>query len=189
MQQTFAYYGLDELRVYKSSYTFEPSLQGVIHYDQLKGVQLPGTPSHELYLAVGMPIMVLRNLHVSKGLVNGALGVICELSDNVVIIKLDATDEFFHLQRICFPLTTIGGIHKFVRHQFPVEPAFAITISKSQGKTIRHEFILDLSVQCFSHGQCYVAFSRSDKEENMIVMTQSGTSAGIHNVVYRQMSM
>uniref|UniRef100_A0A914DAM9 Uncharacterized protein n=1 Tax=Acrobeloides nanus TaxID=290746 RepID=A0A914DAM9_9BILA len=43
------------------------------------------------------------------------------------------------------------------RHQFPVKPAFAMTIHKSQGQTF--EFVgIDLTYDVFAHGQLY--FSR-----------------------------
>jgi ATP-dependent exoDNAse (exonuclease V) alpha subunit len=49
-----------------------------------------------------------------------------------------------------------------IRHQFPVKPAFAMTINKSQGQTF--EFVgVDLSKPVFSHGQLYVAFSRAKR--------------------------
>jgi len=41
---------------------------------------------------------------------------------------------------------------KFKRIQFPVKLAFAMTINKAQGQRLNVAGI-DLSVQCFSHGQ------------------------------------
>ncbi len=47
----------------------------------------------------------------------------------------------------------------FKRLQFPVRVAFAITINKSQGQSIKY-CVVDLRSPCFSHGQFYVACSR-----------------------------
>ena len=43
--------------------------------------------------------------------------------------------------------------------QYPLRPAYAITIHKSQGKTFER-VIVDLGGGAFAHGQTYVALSR-----------------------------
>jgi ATP-dependent DNA helicase PIF1 len=45
------------------------------------------------------------------------------------------------------------------RRQFPVKVAFAMTINKSQGQTLRNVGIW-LNDGCFAHGQLYVCISR-----------------------------
>jgi ATP-dependent DNA helicase PIF1 len=49
---------------------------------------------------------------------------------------------------------------QFKRLQFPIILVFAMTINKSQGQTMS-VFGLDLSTSYFSHGQLYVAYSRT----------------------------
>jgi ATP-dependent DNA helicase PIF1 len=44
--------------------------------------------------------------------------------------------------------------------QFPVKVSFAITINKAQDQTFKYVGV-DLRTECFSHGQLYVAFSRT----------------------------
>ena len=45
------------------------------------------------------------------------------------------------------------------RRRFPIRPASAMTVNKSQGQTLDYVG-LDLTKPCFTHGQRYVAFSR-----------------------------
>ena len=72
--------------------------------------------------------------------------------------------------------------NQFKRLQFPIQLGFAITISKAQGQSLERCGV-HLNVGCFSHGQLYVACSRADKPENLIICTDNGIAK---NVVYPQ---
>ena len=63
------------------------------------------------------------------------------------------------------------------RVQFPVLPAFAITINKSQGQTFDRVGIY-LPDPVFSHGQLYVAFSRATSKEGVKVDWIGGPKQG-----------
>jgi hypothetical protein len=64
---------------------------------------------------------------------------------------------------------------KFCRLQFPVRPAFAITINKSQGQTLGHVGIY-LKKPVFTHGQLYVALSRVTSINNIHVLIEEEES-------------
>ena len=53
----------------------------------------------------------------------------------------------------------LGGVH-YQSTQFPLRPAFAMTITKGQGQSA-HYAGLDLTNDVFAHGQLYTAWSRS----------------------------
>ncbi len=84
-----------------------------------------------------------------------------------------------------------------VRSQFPVIPAFAMTINKSQGQSF-DKVGVSLSNPVFAHGQLYVALSRvrSRKGLKIFVNDEEGSSQGkllegkskcyTINVVYKQ---
>lgn len=48
---------------------------------------------------------------------------------------------------------------EFKRRQFPIKPAFAMTINRAQGQTLKKVGV-DLRRDVFTHKQLYVAFSR-----------------------------
>ena len=72
----------------------------------------------------------------------------------------------------------------FKRRQFPIKRAFALSINKSQGQTLKKVGLL-LQNPVFSHGQLYVAMSRSGMRENVKIMTND-TNNLIQNVVYNE---
>jgi hypothetical protein len=52
--------------------------------------------------------------------------------------------------------------------QYPVRPAFAVTIHKSQGKTFE-KAVIDVGRGTFAHGQMYVALSRCVSLEGIVL--------------------
>ncbi|GFW26576.1 ATP-dependent DNA helicase [Trichonephila clavipes] len=66
----------------------------------------------------------------------------------------------------------------FKRFQFPIRLAFAMTINKSQGQTMKM-CGLNLGNPCFSRGQLYVAYSRVGKPSNLFVYTPQGLTKNI----------
>jgi hypothetical protein len=63
------------------------------------------------------------------------------------------------------------------RRQFPIRPAFAMTINKSQGQTFKRVGIY-LPSPVFSHGQLYVAFSRATSKNNVRIKIQQTERQG-----------
>jgi hypothetical protein len=72
----------------------------------------------------------------------------------------------------------------FKRKQFPILPAFAMTINKSQGGTF-DKVGIDLSTHVFSHGQLYVALSRVRSFNSLRILLPPGETT-ICNHVYQQ---
>ncbi|KAI2500063.1 helicase [Fragilaria crotonensis] len=70
----------------------------------------------------------------------------------------------------------------FKRRQFPVQPAYAMTINKSQGQTLRRVGIF-LPQGVFAHGQLYVALSRVRNPHDLFIFTDGHL---LHNIVYKE---
>jgi hypothetical protein len=75
---------------------------------------------------------------------------------------------------------------RFKRRQFPVQLAFALSINKAQGQSVRYVG-LNLRIAVFAHGQLYVALSRATSSHNIKILLPDNTIEPLaHNVVYEE---
>jgi ATP-dependent DNA helicase PIF1 len=112
---------------------------------------------NELILKKNARVMLVKNLNVEIGLVNGALGTIIDFIGNEKnpLVKFDNNQEV-----IIEPSNWEIEIDdcKGVACQIPLMLAYSLTIHKCQSLTLENA-ILDLD-DCFCDGQIYVAISR-----------------------------
>ncbi len=110
-------------------------------------------------LKVGAQVMLVANLDVGMGLVNGSRGVITKVEADNVIVKFKGKEyEFEHpISPYSFKIEHQGEY--YVRTIVPLIPAYASTVHKMQGLTIDCG-IINCGSSIFSPGQAYVALSR-----------------------------
>lgn len=126
--------------------------------------------------------MMLRNLN-QPTLCNGTRMVVKMLMPNAIkamIIIGKFKGEEVLIPRI--PMIPNDLPFKFKRVQFPVRLAFAMTINKSQGQSLK-VCGLNLETQCFSHGQLYVACSRVGTPSALFIFSPNRKTK---NIVYYQ---
>jgi hypothetical protein len=125
--------------------------------------------ARELRLKKGAQVMLLNNDSYGRW-INGTIGRIKgfetdDEGEEVIVAKLDNgqvvdigpyTWEIFRFFLKDGELAS-EAVGAFT--QYPVRPAFAVTIHKSQGKTFE-KAVIDVGRGTFAHGQMYVALSR-----------------------------
>ncbi len=133
-----------------------------------------------LILKEGAQVMFVKN-DLQKQYVNGTIGIVSELSDEKVTVRLEEEDgreryivvepQDWELIKYETDKENPGNITPRVTGlftQLPLRLAWAITIHKSQGKTF-DKVIIDMGGGAFESGQTYVALSRCRTMEGIIL--------------------
>ena len=129
-----------EEKIYNSADSIDPSDTSSVNNealspDFLNTIKVSGLPNHSLRLKVGCPVMVLRNIAPTNGLMNGTRLQVTQLMDFMVqarIITGERVGEIVNIPRLLITRLPF----KMRRRQLPLDVAFAITINKSQGQSL-----------------------------------------------------
>lgn len=142
--------------------------------EYLNAQQPSGLPPHKLKLKIGAVVMLLRNLDPENGLSNGTRLRVTQMLDNAIeasIISESHYGDVIFIARMDITSSDSRQQVQIRRLQFPLIPAFAMTINKSQGQTIERCGIY-LNDLVFAHGQLYVALSRSRNRQSIKVFVK-----------------
>ncbi|OWZ08698.1 Helitron helicase [Phytophthora megakarya] len=177
------------------------SLEGVadpnmFEQEFLNSLNFSGIPPHRIVLKVGTPIIMIRsNLNSDAGLCNEIRLRVVSLRERGIeatIMSGPFKGKTVFIPRIIFYSEDDDKEFPFKlrRKQFPVVPAFAMTINKAQGQSIHHVGIY-LESPVFAHGQLYVALSRVTSRKAIKIAVDPSAideNGNIHtkNIVYRE---
>ena len=119
----------------------------------------------KLDLKLNTRVMLIKNLDVKGGLVNGSCGSVVELNPNSIVVLFD--DGNRHVIEKTEFLYQKDALPKIKRLQYPLRLAYGITIHKSQGMTFDN-LVVNFE-RVFSDGQGYVALSRTKTLQGLII--------------------
>lgn len=123
-----------------------------------------------LRLRKGAFVMIVAN-DPDHRWVNGSIGIVSDLSYDRIVVSFGPGRGFsvapleFEEQEITYADGEITYKTVFKVMQYPIVPAYAITIHKAQGQTFKR-ILCDLE-HCFASGQAYVALSRCTSLEGL----------------------
>jgi hypothetical protein len=122
-----------------------------------------GAPPAELMLKIKARYMIMRNLDPPY-VCNGVLAECVSATRLICTMKLltgPGKGHIVQLPRVSFCITSeqSGLPFSFSRRQFPISPAYCVTVHKSQGQTLNKIGII-AETDAFAHGQVYVSMSR-----------------------------
>ncbi len=135
-----------------------------------------------LELKTGAQVMFLRNdMSADRAYFNGKIGEVTGMSSDAVRVRCPGDSNEITVERITWENIeyavdpeTAEITHEVIGtfSQYPLKPAWAITIHKSQGLTF-DKAIIDARA-AFAYGQVYVALSRCRTFEGMVLSSPLG---------------
>jgi len=136
-----------------------------------------------LTLCIGAQVMVTRNIDFDNQIVNGTRGVVTDLNELFVTIKLTNgelyTITYFHVK----PEHNDDQSTKNLDFKYlPLALSWAMSIHKSQGATI-DSLEIDLGESIFACGQAYVAISRARNSKSVKITNFNKRSIKVSKAV------
>jgi ATP-dependent DNA helicase PIF1 len=131
-----------------------------------------------LELCVGAQVMLLKNLDIPKGLVNGSRGIVVAIDRATRVPWV----RFIACGNATIPVPPVEfeideGDYTATRMQVPLKLAWAITVHKAQGMTLDCARVSLQSL--FASGQAYVALSRVRSLDGLYIMDHLSDSSAV----------
>ncbi len=130
----------------------------------------------ELILKQGAQVIFIRNDKEGRW-VNGTLGKVSRLDQSGIEVQLE-NGEGYNLEQEVWENVQYSYDEKEKKvienvvgtfRQYPIKPAWALTVHKSQGLTFNN-IVIDFAGGAFSSGQTYVALSRCTSLEGITLL-------------------
>ena len=134
--------------------------------------------------------MCIRNIDLSRGLTNGTMLQLLAIGSRTLQFRVTSGSHAGAIELLMPVLFNIsseasGLPFAIERRQFPVIPAFCLSVHKAQGQSLDMVGLIFES-DPFAHGQLYVALSRVAGWDRVRVLMRNGITT-IKNLVYRHL--
>jgi ATP-dependent DNA helicase PIF1 len=139
----------------------------------------------------GAQVLLLKNLNLEKGLVNGTVATITRITSTTIFIRIKGRDDRpsdDYDEEADIEITTCtfevkeDDVLIASRTQFPLILAYALTIHVVQGQTITGNIVADMG-NIFEYGQAYVLLSRIQRLEQLSLLSFNPTAIRAHDKV------
>ena len=133
-------------------------------HDYVESLDMKGAPPWLLRFKVGAKYMCIRNLDARRGIVNGTMLRLVSIGRHIAQFlvltgKSAGSSEIFTKAMFTITPEASGLPFTILRRQFPVIPAYCLSVHKAQGQSLKKVGLIFES-DPFTHGQLYVALSR-----------------------------
>lgn len=133
---------------------------------------------YELTLKKGCRVMLIKNIDVSIGLVNGAIGTIIDFITQIPYVEFDNGIKML-ISPVNWELEMDNC--KGNATQIPLMLAYALTIHKVQSLSLESA-VLDLG-DCFVNGQIYTALSRLKNLDGLYLKTFNPAKITVNKIM------
>ena len=144
--------------------------------DYVQSLPMKGAPPFMLQFKIGAKYMCIRNLDVARGIINGTMLRLLSCGRRYAqfqVLTGKSAGSCETLMKAVFTITpeASGLPFSVVRRQYPIIPAYCLSVHKAQGQSLQMVGIVFES-DPFTHGQLYVALSRVGGWERVRAMHQ-----------------
>jgi ATP-dependent DNA helicase PIF1 len=134
--------------------------------------------------------MCIRNVDVSRGLINGTMLELLAIGQRFLQVRIMSGIQSGNtdlLTPCMFNITSEASGLPFAitRRQYPIILAFCLSVHKAQGQTLKVVGLI-FETDPFAHGQLYVALSRVANWACVQVVLPQGVTS-IVNLVYQHL--
>jgi hypothetical protein len=170
----------DDLRQCRSPDEYPP--------EYISSINVHGAPPARLEFKPGAKYVIIRN--IDKHICNGVLAVGLIFTRFLCTMRLlsgPGAGLIVKIPRCTFHVTSenSGLPFDFCRRQFPLTPAYCVTVHRSQGQTLDNIGII-ADTDPFAHGMLYVALSRVGSW-NSVIFYSPREESFIKNKVCKQL--
>ena len=148
-------------------------------------LNIPGSPPALLELKCGARYMIMRNLDQSRRLVNGTEVILVSMRAASLTVQTH-DGKIAVIPRINFVISPDDSGLPFVIHrrQFPLIPAYALTVHRVQGQSLKFLGLYMLG-EVFCHGMLFTILSRVASWDKICVYHTDDVECVVKNLVRR----